>query len=74
MVTEGPGCGRLGACAWGHCLDAKAVLGRQRWSKVKCDGISSNYPVSAMLRHTWAWLATGWRAGEELNNENNCNN
>ena len=51
-----------------RCRRAKAVLERQLWLKVKCVGISSNYPVSAMLIHTLAFLPAGWSAGAELNN------
>ena len=65
-------------------LRAKAVLGRQRWLKlesqrwlkVKCVSISGNYPVSAMLIHTWTLLAASRRRGSEaeVNNDrdNNC--
>ena len=49
-------------------LRAKAVLEHYQWLKVKCVSISSNYPVSAILIHTWALLAANYSAGAELNN------
>ena len=41
---------------WEHGLDAKAVLERQRWLIVNCVSTSSDFPVSAMAIHRWAWL------------------
>ena len=43
-----------GACAWGHCLGWKAVL-EQRWLKVICVNISSNYCVSCQWKR-WSWI------------------
>ena len=53
---------------------APTMVVSQRTLKVKCASISSNYPVSAMLIHTWALLAVSWSAGAGLNNGNNYYN
>ena len=44
-----------GACAWGRCLDWKAILERQRWLKVMCVSIKSDYLVSCLWKR-WSWI------------------